>query len=106
MTCPDWSVDPPLPAAGSVVHLEADDWYYGRGADQGQPVRLRVERVRADLAAFYDGQQVWVLGHRKTCPMDHPPCRELLVRVSALRQAAGTEGPCRDEVHQSRPGAG
>ncbi len=88
MTCPDRSVEPPRVAPGSVVHLEADDWYYGRGADQGQPVQLRVERVRADLARFYDGQQVWVQGHRKTCPLDHPPCRELLVRVSALRHVA------------------
>jgi hypothetical protein len=104
--CPDRSVEPPRVAPGSVVHLEADDWYYGRGADQGQPVQLRVERVPADLARFYDGQQVWVQGHRKTCPLDHPPCRELLVRVSALRQAEGIEGPDSEHVQQSRPGAG
>jgi hypothetical protein len=73
--CPDQPIEPPQVAAGRIVHLEADDWHYGRGADQGQSVRLRVERVRADLARFYGGQRVWVQGHRETCPTDHPPCR-------------------------------
>jgi hypothetical protein len=84
-----------------VVHLQADDWYYGRGADLGQPVRLRVARVRADLACFYGGQRVWVQGHRENCLTDHPPCRELLVRVSALQPATGTESADGEDVPQS-----
>jgi hypothetical protein len=103
VTYPNRPMEPPLPAAGSVVHLKADDWYYGRGADQGRSVRLRVERVRADLARFYGGQRVWVQGHRENCPTNHPPCRELLVRVSALRQAASTECLDSEDVQESSP---
>ncbi len=87
MAYPEKIPDVPVLPPGTVLCLNADDWAYGRGARPGQPVELRVEHVRTELALHYGGHHVWVDGHVAGCLDDHPRCCQLLVRVEALRQA-------------------
>ncbi|SDZ41739.1 hypothetical protein SAMN05444365_11465 [Micromonospora pattaloongensis] len=97
---------PPVPA-GTLLELDADDWLFGRGQPPGQPYTLVVTRVRIELARCYDNELVWVIGHAPDCAGDHPPCREALVRTTALRHRAETRsgtpfGP--PSGRRSRPG--
>ncbi len=87
MAYPDKTCDVPQVAPGSVLHLAADDWLYGRGADPGHPVDLVIEQVRDDLAHLSGGRDIWVEGHAVDCGRGHPPCCQLLVHLRALRKA-------------------
>lgn len=82
----------PLPGAapevlpGTVLHLAAPDWAYGRGCAAGQTAAVVVTGLRHDLSRYYGGQHIWADGHDPRCRGDHPPCRQLLVRTDALRR--------------------
>lgn len=83
---------PDLPA-GTVLHLAAGSWRYGRGCESGHLAVLVVARVRHDLAPYYGHQMIWIDGHAVGCAPDHPPCRQLLVWTSALAAAGGFTPP-------------
>ena len=92
---PDAAVaDPP---AGTVLHLAAQDFKFGRGCATGEPTAVVVTRLRHDLAHCYDGKLVWVEGHALQCRPDHRPCRQVLVRSAALPPAA-QPSPRRDQL--------
>jgi hypothetical protein len=87
MTYPQKIPKVPQVEPGSVLHVTADNWLYGRGVHPGQTVDLVVEQVRDDLAYLYGGHDVWVEGHATDCAPGHPPCRQLLVHAQVLRTA-------------------
>ncbi len=93
MTYPGKICDVPRLAPGSVLRLGADDWLYGRGVQAGQSADLVVERVRDDLVHLSGGEDVWVEGHAVGCAPGHRPCRELLVRMAALRNVDVSDAP-------------
>ncbi|GIJ34469.1 hypothetical protein [Micromonospora sediminimaris] len=80
----------PLPdvAPGTLLHLEANDWSYGRDLIPGTPVAVTVAAIR-DLPNRSD-EWVWILGHRPECDYPHvdrhPPCMEVRVTVAALHR--------------------
>ena len=84
---------PALPS-GTVLALDADDWSYGRGLRAGSRAVLVVSRVRTELSGCYGGEWAWVDGHTPDCGEHHEPCRQALIRATALRdhhaQAAET----------------
>ncbi len=86
MVYPEPTAQPPPIAPGTVLHLNPGDWYYGRGADPTRPTEVRVRRMRRELSRYYGGVYVWIDGHAPDCRDDHHPCRDLLVRTSALHQ--------------------
>jgi hypothetical protein len=74
----------PLLPTGTLLRLNASDWVFGRGCENGGPTEMVLTGMRHDLSGFYGGRHVWVHGHAPTCRPDHEPCRELLVRTAAL----------------------
>jgi hypothetical protein len=78
--------DPTVPdlPPGTVLSLSATDWRYGRGQDAGTDMILVVARVRTELSTCYGGEWAWIDGHASDCGGDHQPCRQALVRSTAL----------------------
>jgi hypothetical protein len=70
--------------SGTVLALDGSDWSYGRGARPGTRLTLVVSRVRTELSGYYGGEWAWVDGHSPDCDGRHEPCRQALVRASAL----------------------
>jgi hypothetical protein len=87
LTAPSRVVEIVSPAAGTVLALDPDDWSFGRGLAPSTRVMLVVSRVRTELSFCYDGDWVWVDGHAPNCDGQHPPCRQALVRTTALNPA-------------------
>jgi hypothetical protein len=75
--------EPEIPVRpGDVIRLEPGDYMW-----DDTPLRLYVDRVRGDLARYYDNELVWIEGHTAD-PRGVSYRRDVLVRVSALLRAA------------------
>lgn len=71
--------DRPDVAPGTVLRLADGQWAYGRGQ-----LVLRVERVRWELARYYDEEQVWVEGQQLSADGVEQGRIQALVPVVAL----------------------
>jgi hypothetical protein len=72
-------------AAGTVLELSAAQWAYGDG-----PLRLRVDRDRADLSIYYDDCR-WLEGWRIDDAGVPVQWLQALVPVAVILQQIGDE---------------
>ncbi len=79
-------------APGTVLALDRGDWSLGTATAGGYPLFVRVERVRAELARYYDHRRVWLEGRQLA--RDGTPLSpvSLLVRVEALAKTIPDQG--------------
>jgi hypothetical protein len=68
---------------GQTLHLAAGQWRYHRPDDPAE-LRIRVDRVRADISRWYGGAAVWVEAYLLDAHGFPARQRQLLVDCDAI----------------------